>query len=1094
MIKSIFNRIVGTRFEREMKRLQPIVDDIFEHEERLATYSEEGLQAQTGRFRGIVAERTGAIEERISDLRDRRRHTEESSVREDLTQQIADAEEELHEATEAVLAELLPEVFATVREACRRLIGTEIEVTGNRMSWDMVPYDVQLIGGIVLHQGKIAEMATGEGKTLVATFPLYLNALPGKGSHLVTVNSYLARRDSQWMGTIFRYLGLEIGCLDDTDPGTEERRAAYAADITYGTNNEFGFDYLRDNMVVRIQDRVQRGHHFAIIDEVDSVLIDEARTPLIISGPVGSEDDPTYKRYNAQVASLVRKQKRLISELISEAETLLQEAEAEEDSAKEFHAGERLLAVQRGDPKNRRLLKLYGETGLKQLVQRTEADLMREKRLADVDEHLLFSTDERGHTIQISDQGLDLLSPGDADAFIVPDISEAVKKVEDDEKIDVDQKRERIEELEREYAEKSEKIHVIHQLVKAHALYEKDVEYVVENGDVIIVDQFTGRKMQGRRWSDGLHQAVEAKEGAKVRGETQTLATITIQNYFRMYDKLSGMTGTAETEEAEFHQIYRLEVIVIPTNRPVRRMDQDDVIFRTKRENYKALLDEIARLHARGLPILVGTTSVETSEKISRMLQRRGLTHEVLNAKQHEREASIVQNAGQPGSITIATNMAGRGTDIKLGAGVVKCQVCGLLSNEPAFGQLAEEADLTQGQVEELSCYTDPPCGLQIIGTERHESRRIDRQLRGRAGRQGDPGSSRFFISLEDDLMRLFGPERIAKWLDRAGMKEGDYITDPWMTKAVERAQKRVELQNFEARKRLLEYDDVMNQQREVIYDLRLFALEGGEDLKGEVWEMIERALGTEIDERAPEGSHAEQWDLPSLREHLLINYFLIAEFLPDRQEDEIPELPWSDTDELAQAVFEYAHDAYHAKLDSFGDHWEDILSFITLKIIDEKWKDQLYELDRLRDSVRYRAYGQKDPLIEYKTEAYQLFVSLMDDIQKSIANLIFKARIEPQQTLRAPQITSLSGPSDVSPTGVAAGPSPQRAARPQSASLGGSGVAAAALAEGGGAAPAGPRVARPAAPLKSDQEPGRNDPCPCGSGKKYKKCHGRAG
>ncbi|MEJ2313125.1 MAG: hypothetical protein P8Y11_12065, partial [Gemmatimonadales bacterium] len=790
MIKNIFNRIVGTRFEREMKKLQPLVDAIMEHEERLATYSEEGLQAQTGRFRGIIAERTDAIEERIAELRERRRHTEESSVREDLTEQIARAEEELLEETEAVLDELLPEAFATVREATRRLLGSDIEVTGNRMSWDMVPYDVQLIGGIVLHQGKIAEMATGEGKTLVATLPLYLNALPGKGAHLVTVNSYLARRDSQWMGTVFRYLGLEVGCLDDTEPGTEERRAAYRADITYGTNNEFGFDYLRDNMVVRLQDRVQRGHHYTIIDEVDSVLIDEARTPLIISGPVGNDDDQTYKRYNAQVASLVRKQRRIVSELLSEAETLLEEAEAEEDGAKEFQAGERLLAVQRGDPKNRRLLKLFGETGTKQLVQRTEGDLMREKRLAEVDELLLFSTDERGHTIQISDRGLDVLSPGDSEAFIVPDISEAVKRVEDDEKADADEKRERISELEREYAEKSEKIHVIHQLVKAHALYEKDVEYVVENGEVIIVDQFTGRKMPGRRWSDGLHQAVEAKEGAKVRGETQTLATITIQNYFRMYDKLSGMTGTAETEEAEFHQIYGLEVIVIPTNRPVRRIDQDDVIFRTKRENYKALLDEIERLHIRGLPILVGTTSVETSEKISRMLQRRGLAHEVLNAKQHEREAQIVAKAGQPGSITIATNMAGRGTDIKLGAGVVKCQVCGIQSNEPAFGQLAEEADLSQPQVEELGCYTDPPCGLQIIGTERHESRRIDRQRRGRAGRQGDPGSSRFFLSLEDDLMRLFGPERIAKWLFRGGLKEGDFFSYTFMTLAVERAQK----------------------------------------------------------------------------------------------------------------------------------------------------------------------------------------------------------------------------------------------------------------------------------------------------------------
>ncbi len=1090
MLKSIFSRIVGTRFEREMRKLQPLVDSILEHEKRLATYSEEGLQAQTSRFRGIIAERTGELEEQIRDLRDRRRHAEEPSVREDLTAQMVEAETELHRRTQEVLSEILPEAFATVREACRRLLGAEIEVTGNRMTWDMVPYDVQLIGGIVLHQGKIAEMATGEGNTLVATLPLYLNALPGKSAHLITVNSYLARRDSQWMGTVFKYLGLSVGCIDDTQPGTEERRAAYAADITYGTNNEFGFDYLRDNMVVRLVDRVQRSHKFAIIDEVDSVLIDEARTPLIISGPVGTDDDQVYKRYNAQVANLVRKQRRSVSELLSEAETHLKEADIGDSAETDFEAGRRLLAVQRGDPKNRRLLKLLNETGVKQLVQRTEADLMREKRLYEIDELLLFSTDEKGHTIQISDQGLDLLSPGDADAFVVPDISEAVKKVEDNEELTPDAKRDRIAELEREYAEKSEKIHVIHQLVKAHALYEKDVEYVVEGGEVIIVDQFTGRKMPGRRWSDGLHQAVEAKEGAKVRGETQTLATITIQNYFRMYDKLAGMTGTAETEEAEFHEIYGLEVIVIPTNRPVRRMDQDDVIFRTKRENYRAILDEIERLHTRGLPILVGTTSVDTSEKISRMLQRRGLTHEVLNAKQHEREALIVAKAGQPGSITIATNMAGRGTDIKLGAGVVKCGVCALQSSDPAFGQVDEEPDLTQGQVNELGCYDDPPCGLQIIGTERHESRRIDRQLRGRSGRQGDPGSSRFFISLEDDLMRLFGPERIAKWLDRAGMKEGDFIADPWMTKAVERAQKRVELQNFEARKRLLEYDDVMNQQREVIYDLRLFALEGGEDLKGEVWEMIERALRAEVEEYAPAGSHAEEWDLPALRQHLVINYFLIAGFLPDSAEAAV-EVPWVDTDEATDAVLQFARESYHEKLESFGEPWEEILSFITLKIIDEKWKDQLYELDRLRDTVRYRAYGQKDPLIEYKTEAYQLFVGLIADIYKSVANLVFKARIEPHPALRAPRITSLSGPTDGGPTGVA-GPQPAVAAAARPATrFGGTGVATAALADDGNGAPV-PRVIRPETPLTADSEPGRNDPCPCGSGKKYKKCHGR--
>ncbi|MEE9576535.1 MAG: preprotein translocase subunit SecA, partial [Gemmatimonadota bacterium] len=1025
-IQGMINRVFGTRFDRSMKKLQPIVDEILRHEERLSSLSEEELVLQTERFRERIREQVGEHERTLDTLREKRRYTEDPAKRENFTIRMGEAEAELFEATRAVLDELLPEVFATVREACRRLIGREITVTGNQMAWDMVPYDVQLIGGIVLHQGNIAEMATGEGKTLVATMPLYLNSLAGRGAHLVTVNDYLARRDSQWMGTVFEFLGLTVGCLDDTQPGSPERRAAYECDVTYGTNNEFGFDYLRDNMVVRLEDRVQGGHFYAIIDEVDSVLIDEARTPLIISGPAGRSDQDVYKRYNTQVASLVRQQSRIISQLVADGGRLLKVfGEAEDpDSSVEFEAGEKLLAARRGAPKNRRLMKLLNEPGVKQLVQRTEADFMRDKRLHEVDELLLFSMDEKGHTIQISDRGLDVLSPNDADAFVVPDISEAVKKVEDDEKLSVDEKRNRVAELEREYAEKAEKIHVIHQLVKAHSLYEKDVEYVVENGNVIIVDQFTGRKMEGRRWSDGLHQAVEAKEGVSVREETQTLATITIQNYFRMYEKMSGMTGTAETEEAEFHEIYGIEVIVIPTNRPVRRMDLDDVVFRTKREKYASLLDEIERLHERGLPILVGTTSVDVSEKVARMLKRRGLAHEVLNAKQHEREAQIILAAGQAGAITIATNMAGRGTDIKLGEGVVKCNVCGLLSRDPAFGQVTEEPDLTQDQIHELDCYADPPCGLQILGTERHESRRIDRQLRGRSGRQGDPGGGRFFLSIEDDLMRLFLSDRVTRILDKLGAEEGEVLTHPMITKSIERAQKRVEMQNFDARKRLLEYDDVMNQQREVIYDLRLFALEGGEDLKGEAWEMIETALREHVDRHVPPGSHAENWNVAGLHERLLIDYFLVAEFLP--RNDDMVELPWSEPEEVTQQVLEFAHEAFRRKLESFGDHWERVLSFIVLSVIDEKWKDHLYDLDHLRDSIRYRAYGQRDPLVEYKKEAYSMFVDLMEDIRRSVANLLFRAHVEPTVRLRPPEISAVSGPSDSFGTGVRAGPAPR--------------------------------------------------------------------
>ena len=1101
MLKGMVQKVVGTRFQREMKRLQPIVDDILRHEEHLGEVSEEELKAQTEKFREMIRERTRTLEDEIQKIREDRRHTEDSSKRADLSERLSQAESELIEATNAILDELLPEAFATVREACRRLLGSEIEVTGNKMTWDMVPYDVQLIGGIVLHQGKIAEMATGEGKTLVATLPMYLNALSGKGVHLVTVNNYLARRDSQWMGTIFTYLGLTVGCIDDTQPGSEVRRAMYGCDITYGTNNEFGFDYLRDNMVVRQEDRVQRAHNYAIIDEVDSVLIDEARTPLIISGPVGqAQDQQVYKKYNGQVASLVRKQASIVSELVAEAEAELAKLEDEEaEDASEFHTGKLLLAAQRGAPKNRRLMKLLNESGVKQLVQRTEAGVMREKAMAEIDEMLLFTTDEKGHTIQISDRGQDILSPGDPDAFVIPDISEAVKKVEDDAKLGPDEKRDSIQQLERDYAEKSERLHIIHQLVKAHALYEKDVEYVVENGEVVIVDEFTGRKMTGRRWSDGLHQAVEAKENVSVRGETQTLATITIQNYFRMYSKLAGMTGTAETEEGEFHEIYGLEVVVIPTNRPVRRMDDEDLLYRTKREKFAALLDEIERLHRRGLPMLVGTTSVDVSEKVSRMLKRRGLAHEVLNAKQHEREADIVSQAGQPGAITIATNMAGRGTDIKLGAALVKCQVCGIRSAEPAFGQLAETEDLEQDQVKALGCYVDPPCGLQILGTERHESRRIDRQLRGRAGRQGDPGSSRFFLSLEDDLMRLFGTERVAKVMDRLGAEEGEVITHPWMTKSIERAQRRVELQNFEARKRLLEYDDVMNQQREVIYDLRLFGLEGGEDLKGEAWEMIERSVIEIVETVIEPGSHADEWDLAALRERLLLDYFLVASWLPT--DGLAPaEISWKDTDELMDAVLDFVHEAYHQKIESFGENWERILSFIVLSVIDEKWKGHLYDLDHLRESIRYRAYGQRDPLVEYKKEAYSAFVDLMQDLRKSLSNLVFRAQVEMRPALRPQQVSSLSGPSELAGTGSGAaalgGPAsvsgPPRRAQTETADLAATGVAAAALKEP--AARPTQQVLRPEAPLQGGEAVGRNDPCPCGSGKKYKKCHGAVG
>ncbi len=1108
MIKQIVTNFLGTKFERDVRKIQPIVDEIHRHEERLAEFGEDQLKAQTDKFRGLIRERTQAMADEIAELKETKKRTAASDERERMALRIAALEGSLKETTQDVLDSILPEAYATVREACRRLLGHEIEVRGHETRWDMVPYDVQLIGGVVLHQGKIAEMATGEGKTLVATLPLYLNALAGKGAHLVTVNDYLARRDSEWMGTVFRYLGLTVGCLDQTEPGSLERRAAYNCDITYGTNNEFGFDYLRDNMVHRLEDRVQRLHNYAIIDEVDSVLVDEARTPLIISGPVGREDNKRYAEFNTQVASLAKKQARIVNGLLGEAEQLLDQAMGEDgDAEAQYRLGETVLLAHRGVPKNKKLAKLLQEPGVRKIMQRVEADYMREKRLHELEEALLYSMDEKGHQVHLTDQGLDVLSPTDHEAFVVPDLSEVFHEIEKNESLSPDEQRQQIAQAERLYAEKSEKIHIIHQLLKAYTLFERDTDYVVENGQVIIVDEFTGRKMAGRRWSDGLHQAVEAKEAVTVRGETQTLATITIQNYFRMYEKLAGMTGTAETEEGEFHEIYGLEVVVIPTNRPVRRIDQDDVIFKTKREKYSSLLDEIERIHSRGLPILVGTTSVDTSETVSRMLRRRGIKHQVLNAKYHEREAEIVAEAGRPGAVTIATNMAGRGTDIKLKPGVVKCRVCAIEAQQPSFGQVHEEADVSASQAKDFGCNDDPPCGLVILGTERHDSRRIDRQLRGRSGRQGDPGSSRFFLSLEDDLMRLFMAERLAKIMDKLGAEEGEVITHPLVTRAIERAQKRVEIMNFDARKRLLEYDDVMNQQREVVYDLRLFALEGGEDLKGEVWEMVRTAVLSRFVEYVPEAGHEEGWDLAGLKNRLLIDFFLHCPELPDENSLDAA-LDWEGRESIVEFLEEKARAAFDKKVDEFGEQAEQLLSYIFLYTVDEKWKDHLYDLDQLKAGIYFRAWGQKDPLIEYKKEAYDMFVDLMADIRSTLGDRLFKARMMPPQPLRAPRITRISGPTlDTTEEGYAPG-----AAVAARQSFAPTGVAVSAQAgvgapaTTGGAVAAGPEAARPGPlpagrpgrvapdPVGGGEKIGRNDPCPCGSGKKYKKCHGQPG
>ncbi|HEX6308911.1 MAG TPA: preprotein translocase subunit SecA [Longimicrobiales bacterium] len=1093
MIKSLLNKVFGDRHEREARRLSPLVDQINAIAEDLQSLSEPDLRAQTEKFRGIIRERTAPLDAEITALRERKRSAENAEDREDLAVQLRDAEDALKAELAAVLEELLPEAFATVKETCRRLLGTEITVTGQQLTWDMVPYDVQLIGGVALHRGKVAEMATGEGKTLVATMPIYLNALTGRGVHLVTVNPYLAQRDSEWMGTVYSYLGLTVDCIDLHEPGTPERRAAYHADITYGTNNEFGFDYLRDNMVHDLAQRVQRQHAYAIIDEVDSILIDEARTPLIISGPVGQEQSAEYKLYNPSVAALYRKQSRIINELVADAEKELE--------TEEYTAGEKLLAARRGSPKHKRLLKMFADNpGLQKLVAQVEGDYMREKKLHDIDELLLYAMDEKGHSIHLSDRGLDELSPGDPDAFVVPDLSEAVGAIERDAEMTVDEKREGIQALEREYAEKSQKIHAIHQLLKAYTLYNRDEQYIIEDGQVIIVDEFTGRKMAGRRWSDGLHQAVEAKENVSVRGETQTLATITIQNYFRMYDKLAGMTGTAETEEGEFHQIYGLEVMVIPTNRPIVRDDRQDLVYRTKREKFNAIMDEIERLHRMQLPVLVGTVSVDVSETLSRMLKRRGIPHNVLNAKYHQREAEIVAGAGRPGAVTIATNMAGRGTDIKLGPGVTAPRTISWLNEngiDPGAVANVPDPARTVDLVKQPADFEVEDGGLHIIGSERHESRRIDRQLRGRAGRQGDPGASQFFLSLEDDLMRLFNSERIAGVMERFGAEEGEVITHALVTRSIGGAQRRVEMQNFEARKRLLEYDDVMNQQREVIYDLRLFALEGGEDLKGEVWEMIEQALRDVVAEYAPADEHPEDWTLYALRQRLVLDYFLVVEELPAQ---EGAEHEFDSPEAIEDLVIEAARVGFRRKLESWGDHRERILSWVMLGVIDEKWRDHLYDLDHLKASIGFRGWGQKDPLIEYKQEAYNMFVELMADLRKSVSTLAFRAQLAvPQPRPQPPRRLTLSGPSDTPDTRPSTSlPAPEPQRQPSDA-------LSAALPGARRVTPQTPRRdvgslttnrsdgAPPPAqqPATAEKTVGRNDPCPCGSGKKYKKCHG---
>ncbi|MBD3225997.1 MAG: preprotein translocase subunit SecA [Caldithrix sp.] len=996
MVTNIITKIFGTKHERDIKKIKPLVDQINDYYDSFDALTDEQLKEKTPEFKERIANG-----ETVDDI--------------------------------------LPEAFAVVKQACNRLIGKSWIVVGHNTEWIMLPYAVQLFGAIALHQGKIAEMATGEGKTLVATLPLYLNALEGKGAHLITVNDYLAQRDAEWMGEIYKYLGLTVGIiLNEMTP--EQRREAYHCDITYGTNNEFGFDYLRDNMAGSKEDIVQtRGHHYAIVDEVDSVLIDEARTPLIISGPV-SESTHKYKEMKPLVERLVSQQNRLVNKIIKEGEELLKEGN-------ERDAGMRFLIAEKGAPKNRRLNKLYEDPAIKKSVQMVENDYLRDKgQNKTSDEHyfgeLYYMVDEKNHVIDLTENGRQALNPSDPEMFLLPDLGDAVAEIENDESLSYENKLIKKEKLHSTFNERSEQLQNVSQLLRAYSLYEKDQEYVVQDGKVMIVDEFTGRIMHGRRYSDGLHQAIEAKENVKIERETQTLATVTLQNYFRMYDKLAGMTGTAETEAAEFWEIYKLDVMVIPTNKPVARVDWQDEIYRTKREKYKAVIDEIELMRELGKPTLVGTTTVDVSETISRMLKRRGVPHNVLNAKQHQREAEIVTNAGQPGAVTIATNMAGRGTDIKLGQGVV------------------EASDEERGI----------PGGLHIIGTERHESRRIDRQLRGRSGRQGDPGSSRFYLSLEDDLMRLFGSERIAGVMNRLGAQEGEVITHPMISRSIEKAQKKVEMQNFSIRKRLLEYDDVMNQQREIIYDRRRVALLE-EDTRKEVTNILQEFIDYKVDTIIEPRSHVEDWDFDLLETE--IGNVVNVSFKAVRDN-----LGSYDEQSLRDFIEQEALKIYEVKEKRIGREKMSILErYFILKVIDEKWKDHLYEMDMLKEGIHLRAYGQKDPLIEYKREAFRLFEAMIHEINEETLNWLWKFQIQEEPVNRA----------------EARQHQPQRMRLVHEESTN--------MALQGGGAPGEESDIQRASKERSDKKQpyrregkkvGPNDPCPCGSGKKYKKCHGR--
>ena len=1026
-LDSVLKVFVGDKSKQDVKALSPIIEQVNAFENEFEQLSHDELRAKTAEFKNKIVEARKPLQDKIDQLLIDAEATEDIDEREEYYSEIDTIEDEIYEATETVLNDIMAEAFAVVKETAKRFVhNTEITVQANEfdrqlsgdksyvtlddekaiwanswdaagkpITWDMIHYDVQLIGGTALHQGKIAEMQTGEGKTLVATLPVYLNALSGKGVHLVTVNDYLAKRDSAWMAPIFEFHGMSVDCIDYHRPNSEARRKAYKADITYGTNNEFGFDYLRDNMAHSPDDLVQRPHHYAIVDEVDSVLVDDARTPLIISGPIPQGDRHEFTELKPKVDDIVNVQRKLLTGVLAEAKKLIAEGDEKE-------GGLLLLRAYRGIPKNKALIKFLSEEGVKQLLQKTENFYMQDnnREMPKVDAELYYVIEEKNNQVELTDKGVDYLSGKDnPDFFVMPEIGMEISKIEE-KGLSKEEEAAEKEELFREFGIKSERIHTLNQLLKAYALFEKDIQYVVMDNKVMIVDEQTGRIMDGRRYSDGLHQAIEAKENVKIEDATQTFATVTLQNYFRMYRKLSGMTGTAVTEAGEFWEIYELDVVEIPTNKPIARDDREDLVYKTKREKYNAVIDEVTKLSQAGRPVLIGTTSVEISELLGKMLSIRKVPHNVLNAKLHKKEADIVAEAGQPGQVTIATNMAGRGTDIKL-------------------SDTVKEAG-----------------GLAIVGTERHDSRRVDRQLRGRAGRQGDPGSSQFYVSLEDNLMRLFGSERIAKMMDKMGLKEGEVIQHSMISKSIERAQKKVEENQFGVRKRLLEYDDVMNAQREVVYKRRRHALQGERlrvDLANMIYDTSE--VITETNKGAMDYKNFEfeliryfsmsspvtaaEFEKGSVqeiagkvykaafehyREKMQRNAdlaFPVIENVYLNQRDKFKRIvvPFTDGVKNLQVVTDLEK-AYESKGKQLINDFE---KNITLAIVDDAWKTHLRKMDELKQSVQLAVHEQKDPLLIYKFEAFELFKQMIDEVNKDVISFLFKGELpsETQSTIQ---------------------------------------------------------------------------------------------